>query len=85
MIHYGEFDIDSNSVSAKTAVDWNEMCNRTMLDIYVNACYQSPGFKGYGKMRIQNALDKKMRMKQEWYLPAKEAARHGFVDGVIDE
>ena len=85
MIHYGEFAIDSNSVSAKTAVDWNEMCNRTMLDIYVNACYQSPGFKGYGKMRIQNALDKKMRMKQEWYLPAKEAARHGFVDGVIDE
>ena len=85
MIHYGEFAIDSNSVSAKTAVDWNERCNQTMLEIYVEACYKSPGFKGYGKVRIQNALDKKMRMQQEWYLSAKDAIKYGFIDGVIEE
>jgi ATP-dependent protease ClpP protease subunit len=85
MIHYGEFAIDSNSVSAKTAVDWNERCNQTMLEIYVEACYKSPGFKGYGKVRIQNSLDKKMRMRQEWYLSAKDAIKYGFIDGVIEE
>jgi len=83
MIHYGDFTIDSNSVSAKTAVDWNEKCNLTMLEIYIETCYQSEGFKGYSKARIKNALDKKMRTHQEWYLSAQDAVKYGFIDGVI--
>ena len=82
MVHYGEFSLEGNSVSAKTAIDWNERCNNTMLDIYVDACYKSAGFKGYGRARIKKFLDRRMRMQQEWYLSGDEAVRYGFADEV---
>ena len=82
MVHYGEFSLDSNSVSAKTAIDWNERCNNTMLDIYTESCYKSKGFKGYSKTRIKQFLDRRMRMQQEWYLSGEEVVRYGFADEV---
>ena len=83
MVHYGEFSLEGSSMSAKTAIDWNERCNNTMLDIYVESCYKSPGFKGYSKMKIKKFLDRRMRMQQEWYLSGDEAVRHGFADEVV--
>ena len=84
MIHYGEIAIDSNSVSAKSAIDENERTNRLMVGIYTERCKGGEKFENHTEARIKKFLDTKMRQKQEWYLSAKEAVDYGFADGVYE-
>ena len=82
MIHYGEIAIDSNSVSAKSAIDENERTNKLMVGIYTDKCKGGEKFKNHTETRIKKFLDTKMRQKQEWYLSAEEAGAYGFADGI---
>lgn len=83
MIHYGSLGIESNSVSVKSAVDWNEKCNEMMLDIYTESCGGSEKFKKSSPKKIREFLDRKMRDSQEWYMTAEEAVLFGFADGIL--
>ena len=65
MIHYGEIAIDSNSVSAKSAIDENERTNKLMVGIYTDKCKGGEKFKNHTETRIKKFLDTKMRQKQE--------------------
>ena len=83
MIHYGSFGIESNSISAKSAVDWNERCNQLMLEIYSKKCKDSEKFKNVSLKKIVETLDSNMRNLQEWYMTAQEAVSFGFADGIL--
>jgi ATP-dependent protease ClpP protease subunit len=83
MVHYGDVALDTTSAGARTAVNWLDVCNRRMLSIYVNACYGASKFKNQGKEEIHRFLDRRMRLRQDWYLTAKEAVAYGFIDGVV--
>ena len=83
MIHYGSFGIESNSISAKSAVDWNERCNQLMLEIYSKKCKNSEQFKNVSLKKIIETLDSNMRNLQEWYMTAQEAVSFGFADGIL--
>ena len=85
MIHYGDISIESNSISAKSAIDWNEKCNKTMLAIYADKCMESERFSGHSLTRVKSFLDNKMRQKQEWYLTARDAVDCGFADAVLGD
>ena len=84
MIHYGDIAVESNSVSAKSAVDENERLNKIMVGIYAGRCKQGAKFKGYTDSRVKKFLDTKMRQKQEWYLSAQSAIEYGFADGIYE-
>ena len=85
MVHYGSMSVDCNSISAKSAVDWNEKCNRVMLEIYAEKCKEGEKFQGYSLSRVKKFLDTKMRQKQEWYLGARETVEYGFSDAVFGD
>ena len=85
MIHYGSVSFDSNSISAKSAVDQNEKLNKRMLEIYSDKCEGSERFSGWTLEKIKKYLDTKMRQKQEWYMTACEAVEYGFADSVLGD
>ena len=85
MTHYGSISVECNSVSAKSAIDWNERCNKIMLEIYAEKCVEADKFEGYTLHRIKKFIDTKMRQKQEWYLNSREAVEHGFADAVFGD
>ena len=85
MTHYGSIAVECNSVSAKSAIDWNEKCNKIMLEIYAEKCKEGGRFKGYSLSSIKKFIDTKMRQKQEWYLNSREAVEYGFADAVFGD
>ena len=80
MVHYGSFSIDTNSVSAKSAIDWNEKLNKKMLNIYCDRCKRGDFFKDKTDNYIIKYMDKKLRNQQEWYMDSEEAVKYGFID-----
>ena len=49
MIHYGSMSVDSNSISAKSAIEQNDKMNQRMLDIYCSKCKECTRFSDWSE------------------------------------
>jgi ATP-dependent protease ClpP protease subunit len=87
MIHYGSLYMDCNEISAYSLIEFNQVCDQQMLDIYAERCNNGQYFqeKGIPEAKIRKFLDSKMREKQEWYLTAQDAVYYGFADAILGQ
>jgi len=87
MIHHGSISIESNSMAAKSAIDFNDRLCKRMLQLFAERAILGKYFqeRGYGISRIKSFIDRKIKDKSDWYMSAEEALYFGFCDGILGE
>jgi len=81
----GDMGFDGQAQSFEAEAEWAKKDHDRMLDIYVESAYDSETYFGKSKKQIKNFIDKGLRLKQEWYMTAREAIRHGYADAVFGD
>lgn len=85
LMHMGDMGFDGQAQSFEAEAEWAKKDHDRMLDIYTESAYGSLSYKGKSKKQVKNFIDRGLRMKQEWYMSAKDAIEHGYADGVFGE
>ena len=85
LMHMGDMGFDGQAQSFEAEAEWAKKDHDRMLDIYVESAYDSQIYSGKSKKQIKNFIDKGLRLKQEWYMTAREAIRHGYADAVFGD
>lgn len=85
LMHMGDMGFDGQAQSFEAEAEWARKDHDRMLDIYVDSAYGSMVYKGKSKKQIKNFIDRGLRLKQEWYMSAREAIKHGYGDAVFGD
>ena len=81
----GDMGFDGQAQSFEAEAEWAKKDHSRMLDIYVESAYQSDAYRGKSKKQIKNFIDRGLRLKQEWYMSARDAIEHGYADAVFGD
>ncbi len=84
MFHDGTFGIEGTQKQVYSAVQFNKIADKTMLDIYSNMMNINGEFKGQGITKIKTWLRGQMDRKEDVYLTAPEAVKLGLADEVFN-
>lgn len=85
LMHMGDMGFDGQAQSFEAEAEWAKKDHDRMLDIYTESAYGSVAYKGKSMKQIKNFIDKGIRLKQEWYMSAREAIHHGYGDAVFGD
>jgi len=87
LIHFGSWSFAGNQTSAMAEAQWSARMDDIMVDIYAERCKEGHIFKrdSMDKQAIKKWLDTNMRMKQEFYMTAREAVDRGFMDAILGD
>ena len=85
LMHMGDMGFDGQAQSFEAEAEWAKKDHDRMLDIYTESAYGSVAYKGKSKKQIKNFIDRGLRLKQEWYMSARDAIEHGYADAVFGD
>ncbi len=85
LMHMGETGFEGHSQSFEAEAEESKRDHDRMLDIYAESAYESEAYSGKSKKQVKNFIDKGIRLKQEWYMSAREAISHGYGDAVFGD
>ena len=85
LMHMGDMGFDGQAQSFEAEAEWAKKDHDRMLDIYVESAYDSDAYRGKSKKQVKNFIDKGLRLKQEWYMSARDAIEHGYGDAVFGD
>ena len=85
LMHMGDMGFDGQAQSFEAEAAWAKKDHDRMLDIYVESAYGSMAYRGKSKKQIKNLIDRGLRLKQEWYMSARDAISHGYGDAVFGD
>ena len=85
LMHMGDMGFDGQAQSFEAEAEWAKKDHDRMLDIYTESAYGSLAYKGKSKKQIKGFIDRGIRLKQEWYMSARDAIEHGYADAVFGD
>jgi len=85
LMHMGDMGFEGQAQSFEAEAEWAKKDHDRMLDIYTESAYDSVAYRGKSKKQIKNFIDRGLRLKQEWYMSAREAIKHGYGDAVFGD
>jgi ATP-dependent protease ClpP protease subunit len=85
LMHMGDMGFDGQAQSFEAEAEWAKKDHDRMLDIYTESAYGSIAYEGKSKKQVKNFIDKGLRLKQEWYMSARDAIEHGYADAVFGD
>ena len=85
LMHMGDMGFDGQAQSFEAEADWAKKDHDRMLDIYTESAYGSIAYKGKSVKQVKNFIDRGLRLKQEWYMSARDAIEHGYADAVFGD
>ena len=85
LMHMGDMGFDGQAQSFEAEAEWAKKDHDRMLDMYTESAYGSIAYEGKSKKQIKNLIDKGLRIKQEWYMSARDAIEHGYADAVFGD
>jgi ATP-dependent protease ClpP protease subunit len=85
LMHMGDMGFDGQAQSFEAEADWAKKDHDRMLDIYTESAYDSVAYRGKSRKQVKNFIDKGIRLKQEWYMSARDAIEHGYADSVFGD
>jgi len=85
LMHMGDMGFDGQAQSFEAEAEWAKKDHDRMLDIYTESAYGSIAYSGKSKKQVKNFIDRGIRLKQEWYMSARDAIEHGYGDAVFGE
>jgi ATP-dependent protease ClpP protease subunit len=83
LLHFGSIGVESNSIAAKSAIDWNHSLHDVMLDAFVQRAINAPRFEGKTDLEVKQELSENIRKSVDWFLTAKDAISYGLADGIL--
>lgn len=84
LFHEGTFGIEGTQKQVYSAVQFNKIADKTMLDIYARMMNEQGEFKGDGVTKIKAWLRSQMDRKEDVYLTAEETVKYGLADEIFD-
>tara|TARA_Y100001938_G_C8041938_1_gene406633 strand:- start:478 stop:1161 length:684 start_codon:yes stop_codon:yes gene_type:complete len=85
LMHMGDMGFEGQAQSFEAEAEWAKKDHDRMLDIYVESAYESNAYKGKSKKQVKNFIDRGLRLKQEWYMSARDAIDHGYGDAIFGD
>lgn len=85
LMHMGDVGFEGQAQSFEAEAEWAKKDHDRMLDIYTESAYGSIVYEGKSIKQVKNFIDRGLRLKQEWYMSAREAIKHGYGDAVFGE
>ncbi len=85
LMHMGDMGFDGQAQSFEAEAEWAKKDHDRMLDIYTESAMDSDVYSGKSRRQVKNLIDKGLRLKQEWYMTAREAIAHGYGDSVFGD
>jgi len=85
LMHMGDMGFEGQAQSFEAEAEWAKKDHDRMLDIYVASAHGSSAYTGKSKKQVKNFIDKGLRLKQEWYMSAREAIHYGYADAVFGD
>jgi len=85
MMHHGSAGGEDTVRGMLTFAEQIAKDKSRMMEVYVWRCAGSEAFKDMSERQIENFLEKKLQLKQEWFMNAEEAVHYGFADGVFGD
>jgi len=85
LMHMGDMGFDGQAQSFEAEAEWAKKDHDRMLDIYTDSAYGSTAYRGKSRKQVKNFIDKGIRLKQEWYMSARDAIEHGYADAVFGD
>lgn len=84
LFHDGTFGIEGTQKQIYSAVAFNKVADKTMMDIYSKMMNESGEMKGIGVTKIKAWLRGQMDRKEDVYLTANETVKLGLGDEIFD-
>jgi ATP-dependent protease ClpP protease subunit len=87
MIHEGYFSISATMKQVKAWVDNSDKGRDIMLDIYAEKCVNGKFFKDKQSDidSVKKFIKRRLEVKEDWILNARESVDYGFADGVLGD
>ena len=85
LLHEGDLHLQGIHTQVKSNLDYINLNNHTMYEIYTDCCINGTFFESYSRSKVKAFLKRKIREKTDWCIGAKEALDYGFVDGIFGE
>jgi len=85
LMHMGDMGFDGQAQSFEAEAEWAKKDHDRMLDIYTESAYGSNAYVGKSRKQVKNFIDRGIRLKQEWYMSARDAIEHGYADAVFGD
>jgi len=86
MLHEGYTEISGCTMKqARSWHDWEERTNKDMLEWYVLALKKGERCEGWSDNKIKSHIVKKMLMKEDWWLSAREVVESGLADAILGD
>jgi ATP-dependent protease ClpP protease subunit len=85
LMHMGDMGFEGQAQSFEAEAEWAKKDHSRMLDIYTESAYGSIAYKGKSRKQVKNFIDRGLRLKQEWYMSARDAIEHGYADAVFGD
>lgn len=85
LIHHGTVGMDGHSVAMKSLAEWNDVNCQTMINIFTDRAIGAKHFKDKPRLEVNKFIEDQMLRRVDWFLPATEAVRYGFADGILGE
>jgi ATP-dependent protease ClpP protease subunit len=86
MYHMGTDAFDGTTKQLMSYVEWLPTANNQMLEVYVECLKRAEKgctYRSWSRRRIREMLTEQMDRKEEVYLTAHEAVKHGFADEIF--
>lgn len=86
MIHYGTTNESGYYKAVKSSVEYTELLNRKMIDIYGRVMMHSEFAydNNYDLRECKLFIENKMDKHADWWMSAHDAVYYGFMDEVIE-
>jgi len=85
LMHMGDMGFEGQAQSFEAEAEWAKKDHDRMLDIYTESAYGSIAYEGKSIKQVKNFIDRGLRLKQEWYMSARDAIEHGYADAVFGD
>ena len=85
LMHMGDMGFDGQAQSFEAEAEWAKKDHDRMLNIYTESALDSEAYKGKSKRQVKSFIDKGIRLKQEWYMSARDAIKHGYADAIFGD
>lgn len=84
MFHDGTYIVEGTVKMVRSAIEFDKLNEKTMLDIYANQMVEKGEFKGYNLITVKKWLRDQMDKKEDVFLTAEETIEKGLADEIFN-
>jgi ATP-dependent protease ClpP protease subunit len=85
MLHESTSSLGASYKAGQSWAAFDKKASEVILDIFVSKCIGSVQFKDKGEKAVRNEIQRRMDLRTDWILNARETVDYGFADAVLGD